>query len=395
MTPFFIFMIALFLLAVFLRIDFFFTVLYLFVGIYIVLRIWSERIIKNLFIRRNFIDRAFVGDDISVNVNIRNGSLLPIPWLLVSEEIHWSLATTSLLRRVISFKGKETHTFTYKIQAKQRGYYRVGPTVMYTGDLLGLRSDLTERLAPDRLVVYPKIIPLVELSLPTHSPQAALPATLPIFEDPARITGIRRYRWGDNPRHIHWPATAKTGQVMIKQFRPSIARESFIFLNLTRPGYFSRYREAAIELAITTTASLIYHILTKEKLPVGFYTTAMDPFKGKHGSFHLPAAKEKGQLSQILEILARIQPIDDDGGEFLKNLRHKTINLSWGTTVIVITGKDSDALLKNLFLLQRKGLNTKLVLVDKYSESEETGKYLIPTLRIKREKDIKGWGLNH
>jgi len=391
MISFFSFIIIIFILSALLRIDFFFTILYLFVGIYIILRWWSDQILKNINIERDLISRAFVGDHVLVKLKIQNRSRLPIPWLMVNETIHWSLATTSSLQQVVSMKGKETCRFTYKLQARQRGYYKVGPTVVYTGDLLGLRPNLMESLETDYLVVYPKIIPLAELSLPTHSPQTVLPAALPVFEDPAHITSIRRYNWGDNPKHIHWPATARTGEVMIKQFRPAVARESAIFLNLTRSDYTRRYRESTIELAITAAASLAYHILTKQKLPVGFFTTAMDPLRRQISDFHLPPVKEKNELPQILEVLARIQPIDC--GDFLKTLRYKTIHLSWGATVIVISGQRSDALLETLIWLKYKGLKPALVLVEKYSAHKRSIGHLIPTFEIRQEKDIETWGL--
>lgn len=390
MSSFFAFISILFLLAAVLRVDFFFTVFYLFAGIYIVLRVWSDQIIKKLIIERDFFSRAFAGDEISVSLTIRNRSRLPIPWLTVQEAIHWSLATTSSLRQVISMKGKETCRFAYKLKANQRGYYKVGPASVHTGDLLGLRPHAIERQT-DFLVVYPKIIPLFELGLPTHSPQTVLPAAWPVFEDHACITGIRGYHWGDNPRHIHWPATAGTGQVMIKQFRPAIARESAIFLNLTRSDYIGRYRESTIELAITTAASLAYHILVKEKLPAGFCTTAMDPFNQETECFYLPPMKEQSQLSQILEILARIQPVDS--GEFIDSLRQRGIHLSWGATVIVISGKKSDALLENLMWLRHKGLNPVLVVVEKYPDPGWSMGFGVPTFEIQREKDLETWGL--
>ena len=132
MNPVFIFISILFLLAASLRIDFFFTILYLVTGIYIILRVWSDQIMKKLSIKRIFFDRAFIGDRVKVSLTVENGSRLPIPWLKVNEWIHWHLATTSSLRWVIPLKGKESRTFTYTLQAKRRGYYEVGPTDVHT-----------------------------------------------------------------------------------------------------------------------------------------------------------------------------------------------------------------------------------------------------------------------
>ena len=46
MGNFIVFIIILFILAALLRIDFFFTILYLFVGVYIISRFWSRRTFK-------------------------------------------------------------------------------------------------------------------------------------------------------------------------------------------------------------------------------------------------------------------------------------------------------------------------------------------------------------
>ena len=119
MKPFYIFIIILFLLAAFLRIDFFLTIFYLVTGVYIILHVWSDQIMKKLSIKRIFFDRAFIDDTITISLTIKNGSRLPIPWLMLNEKIHWHLATSSSLRQVITLKGKETRTFTYILQAKQ------------------------------------------------------------------------------------------------------------------------------------------------------------------------------------------------------------------------------------------------------------------------------------
>ena len=205
------------------------------------------------------------------------------------------------------------------------------------------------------------------------------------------MTGIREYHWGDNPRYIHWPASARTGQIMVKQFRPAIARETAIFLNLTRSDYFRQHQESALELAISVAASLSYNILSHEKLPVGFDTTAEDPLSRNIHHFHLPTGKEQGQLLHILEVLARIQPVDR--GNFLSNLRHQAVQQSWGTTIVVITGQESDALSETLLWLKSRGFHPVFVLMDQYPRSDQFSSRLVPSFEIRKEKDIETWGM--
>jgi uncharacterized protein (DUF58 family) len=389
MSSFFFFIIILFILAALLRVDFFFTILYLFLGVYIVLRLWSERVLRNVTIERTFINRAFIGDPIEVTLKIQNYSRLPVPWLMFNEAIHWGLSGASSLRHVISLVGKETQTFRYSLKAGRRGYYQVGPLIVNTGDLLGLKRNLVGRLEADYLIVYPKILSMSELGLPTHSPRVVLPIPLPIFEDPARITGIRPYRWRDNPRHIHWPASASSNQVMVKQFQPAIARESTIFINLNRYDYQRKQRDYALELAITVAASLANHMVTHEKLPVGLETIGLDPLVQKEQHFHLPPGKEQTHLMQILEVLARIQPIDE--GDFLANIRQQAIRLSWGATIVIITNQESKSLVNTLLWLKQTGFSPSLVLVGQYTRPDLTARLNIPIFQVWNTKDIEAW----
>ncbi|NIN74493.1 MAG: DUF58 domain-containing protein, partial [Xanthomonadales bacterium] len=97
---------------------------------------------------------------------------------------------------------------------------------MQTGDLLGIERRSVARAEPSYLTVYPRVVPLQKLGLPTRSPLVALPAGAHLFEDPARVMGVRDYQPGDSPRRIHWTATASAGRLLVKQYQPAIARET-------------------------------------------------------------------------------------------------------------------------------------------------------------------------
>jgi uncharacterized protein (DUF58 family) len=391
---FIIFILALFALAALLRIDFFFSILYLFVGVYALTHFWSRRMLKNVRVGRRLTQRAFLGDHITVTVTLENLSRLPIPWLLLSESLPVALISPPFRREVTTLGGKACHSLSYTLLARQRGYYLVGPLTLQAGDLLGLKRHLSGKFEPDYLIIYPKIIPIAELGLPAHSPQVVLPTPTPLFQDPARITGVRPYHPGDNPRHIHWPATSATGQILIKQFQPAIARDNAIFLNLDRDDYARHgYPDPGLELAITVAASLASHMLTFEKLPVGLNTTALDPLSQDQQSFQLPPRKGRAQLLQILEVLARVQA--GMNTQFLNRLRQAAVHFSWGTTIIVITSGESEELLETLLFLKRSGFQSTLVLVQppgrRLTRLEQIRHLNMPIYRIQREKEIEGW----
>lgn len=389
MKNFGLFIFILFLLAAFLRIDFFFTLVYFFVGIYIVSRFWSNRMMQQLVTRRELTNRAFLGDEVTVTLTVENQGWWPIPWLMVHDSYPLNLAVTPFFREVISLTGRGHHTFNYGLIARRRGYYRIGPLTVSAGDLLGIHRQQVGQIEPDVLIVYPKIKSMAELGLPTYSPQVVLPTAVPIFEDPSRIMGVREYMRGDNPRHIHWKATATTGQTMMKQFQPAIARDTAIFLNMTLSDYDRAEQISGIEMAITVAASLANHMIMIEKLPVGLNTFALDPLTEQERPFNLPPRKERGHLLQILELLARIQSVENT--DFLGRVRQEALHLTWGATIIIITNQESEALLHTLLGLRQSGFNPSLVLVSNRRTRQFTPQFNFPVFEIWNEKDIELW----
>ena len=85
MQKFVFFLLVLFALAALLRIDFFFTILYLFGAVYILSQLWSRQMLKSLRISRDLARRAFLGDQVTVTLKFKNLGRLPIPWLAFSE----------------------------------------------------------------------------------------------------------------------------------------------------------------------------------------------------------------------------------------------------------------------------------------------------------------------
>jgi uncharacterized protein (DUF58 family) len=394
MGSFIVFILILFALAALLRVDFFFTILYLFVGVYLLSRLWSRRVFKHLKVARTLPERAFLGEQIAVTLELENLSRLPIPWLMLSESFSAILSSPPFYRKVITLGGKTTHTSHYTLHARRRGYYNIGPLMLETGDFLAINRRLTTQFEPHPLIIYPKILPMSELGLPTHSPQAILRTTVPLFQDTTRIIGIREYTPGDNPRHIHWPATAATGRMSVKQFQTAIARDNCIFLNLERNDY-GRPGQAgvAVELAIVTAASLAHHMIINEGLPVGLTTIATDPLTDSRQTFRLPPDKGQSHLMQILELLARVESTEDI--DFAHSLQQETVHLSWGATVIIITSIETEALLQMLLLLRRSGFHVTLILVQPaayvYPTAYRVQELGIPVFKIRGEKDIETW----
>ncbi|MGB0386245.1 MAG: DUF58 domain-containing protein [Ardenticatenaceae bacterium] len=354
-------LLLLFVIAAWLRVDFYLNILYLLFGVYFFSRFWTRRTLERLKIERHFVARAFLGDDVTVELVVQNQDWLPVPWLEINESLPVELSTPPFFHKVISLQTHETRRLRYTLRCRRRGYYPIGGMSVDTGDLLGMVANRVMQFEPSYLTVYPKVLPLHKLGLPTRSPFVVLSARSPLFEDPTRVRGVREYQRGDSPRRIHWSASASRGRLLVKQYQPAIAREMLICLNLNEEDYQHSKRFTATELAIVVAASIANHIIMQEKLPVGLATQAIDPMVEQSRHILLPPRRERTHLMHLLEVLARVQVTND--APFAERVRRESVNLSWGSTLTVITGTASQPLIETLLYLRQAGLAVALLLI--------------------------------
>lgn len=387
------FLLILFAIAALLRVDFFFTIVYLFFGVYLLSRLWARRLVERLDVKRRFVSHAFQGDRVTVDVTIRNASWLPVPWLELHEALPVQLIAPPFHREVVSLGPQERRTVRYTLNCRRRGYYPIGPLTMQTGDLLGIERQSLARAEPNYMTVYPRVVPLHKLGLPTRSPLVALPARAPLFEDPARVMGVRDYQPGDSPRRIHWTATASTGRLLVKQYQPAIARETLICLDMDQNAYERGQRYTATELAVVAAASIASHVVIREGLPAGLATQARDPMINEQVHFFLPPRSERAHLMSLLEVLARVQVTLE--APFAELLRRASVHLAWGATLAVITGRESEALFDTLVYLRRAGFAVTLILVQPGRPSAELRQRSdllhLPVHRVWRDQDLERW----
>jgi hypothetical protein len=152
-----------------------------------------------------------------------------------------------------------------------------------------------------------------------------------------------------------------------------------ICLDLDQENYPFTRLYAASELAIVTAASIANHIIVRESLPVGLATQAIDPLQGAVRTMKLPPRQERTHLMGILEILARAQSYRRGQPPRLEQaaplplvefLRDVAMRLTWGTTLVVITGRRTESLIDTLAYLKREGLAIAIILIMPEAPSE-------------------------
>jgi uncharacterized protein (DUF58 family) len=223
------------------------------------------------------------GERIEVEVTVRNAGRLPLPWVLLDDQ----LPAFALVQRPprLRVKGKrlqirllragQSTELRYKVECTMRGFYQVGPLILESGDLFGLHRRYRVVAPPAYVMVYPKVVPLLGYDIASRRPIGDVRLVHRLYEDPTRIAGVRPYEPGDPLNRIHWRATARAGRLHSKIYDPSTLAGATILLDFHQSGYPQRGEPHRSDLAVTTAASLA-HAVSQLGQQVGLVTNGGD-----------------------------------------------------------------------------------------------------------------------
>lgn len=224
-----------------------------------------------------------IGASVPVEVVLTNRSRIPVMWLLVEDLLPpWAtfhdppaLNVDGDRMQVMLLWGAETRRLNYEITCNRRGYFQVGPTMMETGDLMGLYRRYRVGNQPQYLTVLPNVVPLTAYEIGSRRPIGEIRMRENVMDDPTRLRGIRQWQPGDPMRSVHWSATARTGMLHSKIYEPSSIIGATLVLDLHESTTPKEHEPKRSDLAVTAAAS-IAAALHDANEPVGLATNGRD-----------------------------------------------------------------------------------------------------------------------
>lgn len=167
--------------------------------------------------------------------------------------------------------GADTVRLEYTLTPLRRGVYDLGPLMFGRMDPFALAVSERPVGEPHDLVVTPRITPLPGSALSIHSGDGSIHQLIRHISPNADELIAREYRPGDALRRVNWPATARHGELMVRQEEQRSNPAARIILDTTlsgRPAYTptltgartSRHGQA-FELAVELTACIGVHLL--------------------------------------------------------------------------------------------------------------------------------------
>ncbi len=292
-----------------------------------------------------------VGDRLKGHVYARNNSPLPTGWMEIMLMSNMPGNVPSIAT-AIGAKGQEQLEMDTLCHA--RGVYTVGPLVARTSDPLGLFQVQIIQGSPIKVMVQPPIVALPYFRLPVAERLGEESARYRSQTRTPHVATVREYIHGDSLNQIHWLSTAKTGQLMSKEFDSGGTGDVWVVLDLERKIQRSQGTERTDEYAVAIAASLVHLALTEEH-SVGFIA---------HGDneYLLPLKGGSQQMSRVLETLTLSKTQGDDAlaGVLAENARQ----FGRSASLLIVTSSTATEWISVLRELRSRGLNIVVVLVD-------------------------------
>jgi uncharacterized protein (DUF58 family) len=256
------------------------------------------------------------GETTTVTLLLDNASKRSVSRVTLEDDVNrLGVAVFELAR----LKGGESATATYRVTCRPRGVYRVGPAQLKVNDPLGLAETSGQAGPADRIVVYPAIEELTGFPI-VRGQDPAMQASRP---EHARRGGedfytLREYQQGDDLRRVHWPSSARTDQLMIRQLETPWQSRALVLLDVRAPSYES---QEAFERAVSGAATVVTHLVGS-----GFDA---DLWAGEAESI------DAARYSSAMERLALVQP---DAAIDIEAVAGRIRQKGGGGALVIVTG---------------------------------------------------------
>lgn len=186
--------------------------------------VWTRFSLKRVEISARAVScRVFPGEEIKLEISVRNGKILPLLWVEVSlfdkhpkfleegsqtgHRISWIMPGRTVSRQIV-------------LKTRARGAAFLDSVQATSGDGFGLGS-CSESFALDKtamMVVYPRVFP-VDSSPLADDLRSMQPSDRGRIQDNSLFKGIRDYEAGDSIKNINWRVLARQGQLAVNIYQ--------------------------------------------------------------------------------------------------------------------------------------------------------------------------------
>ncbi|MBQ6805377.1 MAG: DUF58 domain-containing protein [Clostridia bacterium] len=316
---------------------------------------------------------AFEGEETELVEIIRNDRPIFIPWLRAESRIsphlrfgkqeNLSVSGERFHRSIFTLRPYQQITRRHIVRLMHRGAYDAGNVALTIGDIAGLGGGGLQLYTPAEILVYPRLLADRDLPLPVSRLQGDLIVRRHMVTDPFLVNGIRPYQRGDQQRDIHWPATARMGNLQVKTHDYTADTKLLVIINAQMSekqwGDLMDYEQDVIENAISIAATLCLKVL-QGGVAAGFAAN-MPLGKENDSTTLLPPERHATRDEELLSAFARLE---------IKRTRNflsflEDLSFLRGTDILLLSAYTSEGMEEKLQQLRMLGNTVTLHLLGK------------------------------
>lgn len=326
--------------------------------------VWNSVALAKVTFERHLAQtHTFAGEEIRMVLSVTNSKPVPLGWMHIQDRLPLDITvvdarsnvrqegTYQVLEQSTAISWYEKVSWAYSIKCDRRGYYRFGPATIDSGDIFGFyrKRMVTER--SDRLIVYPKVVPLSELGIPSFHALGESRSRVPLHEDVSLPSTVREYRRGDPLNRVAWKASAKSQGLRVRTFDPSASVTVMLVVCVeTTSRRWEGYNPERLERTITAAASIAAYAFDRRHA-VGLLSNGA--LIESTRSMRIDPSRSPAQLPQIMEALATIRPVVlRPMARFLEEGARSFPN---GSTMVVVAAFMPPELVDSIRSLRRAG----------------------------------------
>ncbi|WP_058306727.1 DUF58 domain-containing protein [Gracilibacillus massiliensis] len=337
--------------------------------------------LRGITYKRDFTQTTvFEGEKIEMVDEIANKKLLPVPWIRLESKMSPYLITQSerelqvnegemFHRTLFSLLPYQKITRRHHLIGTKRGYYPLNTVSVTTGDGVGFGEVFDSFEASTAVTVYPTIVSLDDIPLPSHSWLGDIIVKRWIVEDPFLQAGIREYQQGDPLNSINWKATARTQDLQINKKDFTADHHLMIYVNFDTNEDIRMPIEQpeVIEKGLSYAASLANYTID-QGISTGFGCNGyyVEPFTNTteriKSSVRIEPSNSGQQISYILDAIAKVKM--DRSRNFRAFLQEDVENGLTKTDIIIFSLNRTEKMERQIAQLESYGNAVEVVLLN-------------------------------
>lgn len=192
--------------------------------------------------------RVTVGEPAVGRVVVHNAAARTMP----SVHLELPVGAARARFRLPRLAADAEHDELFTIPTQHRAVLRLGPVRSVRTDPVGVLRRSVRWTEPTELYVHPRVVRLDADTTGLIRDLEGLPTRI-LADDDVSFHALRDYVPGDDLRHVHWKATARSQTLMIRQFEQTRRSHTVIVLS-TRTEDYADADE--FELAVSVAGSI-------------------------------------------------------------------------------------------------------------------------------------------